>query len=181
MVRRRCLPELEQSRNTRRIPSRRVPCTSFAGCGSHRHLPYFLSPSLLQEGFGQSFLADFPPPNYQPDTPVHYWFPETFFESKISFASDVWALACTIFEIRAGFQLFDPFLASDTLILQQIVGTLDRFPDLWWSPWEAREQWFDEAGKVKPETELIAERAHFVKNCATSGNRMILTRLMKGA
>ena len=64
-----------------------------------------------------------------------------------------------IFQIRAGFQLFDPFLASDTLILQQIVGTLGRFPDPWWSTWEAREQWFDETGEVKPEADLIAEKS----------------------
>jgi len=131
---------------------------------AHIDISHFSSPSLLQEDvllidFGQSFLADSPPPNYQPATPFHYWPPETFFESKISFASDVWALACTIFEIRAGFELFDPFLAGDTLILRQIVETLGRFPDPWWSSWEAREQWFDETGEVKPEAELIVKKS----------------------
>ncbi|OBZ66636.1 Serine/threonine-protein kinase SRPK [Grifola frondosa] len=116
------------------------------------------SPLLLQEDillidFGQSFFADRSPPNYEPATPLHYLSPEAFFDSEISFASDVWALACAIFEIRAGSPLFDPFLSSDTLILKQIVETLGRFPDPWWNSWEARRAWFDETGELKPEEE----------------------------
>jgi len=46
----------------------------------------FSSPSLLQEDvlidFGQSFLADSLPPNYEPATPLHYLSPEAFFDSK---------------------------------------------------------------------------------------------------
>ncbi|KAF9511351.1 hypothetical protein BS47DRAFT_1346871 [Hydnum rufescens UP504] len=102
------------------------------------------SPSLLKEDivlidFGQSFFADHPPPNYAPATPLHYLSPEAFFESRTSFPSDIWALGCTIFEIRAGSPLFDPFLGSDTLILKQIVEVLGKLPEPWWSSWEARQ------------------------------------------
>jgi serine/threonine-protein kinase SRPK3 len=100
--------------------------------------------------------------------------PEAFFDSKISFASDVWALACTIFEIRAGSPLFDSFLSSDTLILKQIVETLGRFPEPWWSAWEARRAWFDETGTPKPAEEQRKEGVRFIKNCATSGIRTML-------
>jgi serine/threonine-protein kinase SRPK3 len=117
------------------------------------------SPSLLKEDivlidFGQSFFADHPPPNYAPATPLHYLCPEAFFESRTSFASDIWALGCTIFEIRAGSPLFDPFLGSDTLILKQIVEVLGKLPEPWWSSWEARQSWFDdETGEPKPAEE----------------------------
>ncbi|TDL22816.1 kinase-like protein [Rickenella mellea] len=117
-----------------------------------------LSHSLLKEDiflidFGQSFFADRPPPDNIPATPLQYLSPEAFFDLKLSFASDVWALACTIFEIRAGSPLFDPFFSSGTVILKQVVETLGRFPDPRWSAWEERLVWFDEAGAPKPDDE----------------------------
>jgi serine/threonine-protein kinase SRPK3 len=67
--------------------------------------------SILQEDvflidFGQSFFAELAPAHYMPAAPLHYLSPEAYFDSTVSFASDIWALACTIFEIRAGFPLF---------------------------------------------------------------------------
>lgn len=123
-----------------------------------------LSSPLLKENiilidFGQSFFADHSPPHNVPATPLHYLSPEAFFGLEISFASDVWALACTIFEIRAESPLFDPFLSGDTLILKQIVETLGRFPDTWWNGWEARRTWFDETGAPKPADVQRKERA----------------------
>jgi serine/threonine-protein kinase SRPK3 len=125
-------------------------------------ISHLSSPSLLKEDihlidFGQSFFADRSPPHNTPATPLHYLSPEAFFDLKISFASDVWALACVIFEIRAGSPLFDPFLSSDTLILKQIVETLGGFPEPWWSAWEARRVWFDETGAPKPAEEQKKE------------------------
>jgi len=68
--------------------------------------------------------------NSVPATPLHYLSPEAYFESKLGFASDVWALACTIFQMQAGFPLFDPFIGSVASILKQVVETLGCFPDL---------------------------------------------------
>ena len=149
------LPELGQPRNTRRIPSRRVPRTSFAGCGSHRHLPYFLSIPATR-GFS-SVLVN-PSSQAFPHQTINLPLPFIIGPQKHSLSRKSASLP-TSGPWRAGFQLFDPFLASDTLILQQIVGTLGRFPELWWSSWEAREQWFDETGNVKPEAKLIAEKS----------------------
>ncbi|KZT06982.1 kinase-like protein [Laetiporus sulphureus 93-53] len=120
------------------------------------------SSSLLQENilvtdFGQSFFIKSPPTGYEPATPLHYLSPEAYFESKMSFASDIWALACMIFEIRAGSPLFDPFLSSATQILKQIVETLDKFPEPWWSLWEARHIFFDETGVPKSQEVQIDE------------------------
>ena len=52
--------------------------------------------------------------------------------------SDAWALGCAIFEIRAGSALFESFFGGPDEILRQIVQTLGRLPDLWWSRWENR-------------------------------------------
>ena len=143
----------------------------------------FSSPSLLQEDvllvdFGQSFLADSPSPNYEPATPLHYLSPEAFFDSKIGLASDVWALACLIFEIRAGWQLFDSFFNSDALVLKRMVETMGRFPDPWWGSWQDRHPWFDETGEVKPEEEqrkqgvlLIAAKSTLRQKLCEIGQR----------
>jgi len=47
--------------------------------------------------------------------------------------SDGWALACTIFEICAGFSLFEAFLEGDDEILKEIVTALGSLPEPWWS------------------------------------------------
>ncbi len=62
-------------------------------------------------------------------------------------ASDVWALACTIFELRAARPLFDPFFGSPDNILRQQVQALGRLPERWWRAWAKRATYFDDAGK----------------------------------
>jgi serine/threonine protein kinase len=111
-----------------------------------------LSPSLLLKedilfiGLYQSFSAD-----HQPLHTIVLATPHlcltlgAFFDMKVGIASDIWALACPIFEIRAGLPLFDNFFGSNTLIHKQIVETLDKFPEPepWWSAWAERRFWFD--------------------------------------
>ncbi|KAM6503083.1 Protein kinase-like domain containing protein [Amanita muscaria] len=113
------------------------------------------SPSLLQEDiividFGQSFATNRPPKDYEPATAIHYLSPEARFENRISLASDIWALACIIFEIRAGSPLFDSFFGDDTDIVRETVETLGKLPEPWWSAFEHRSLWFEENGKPKP-------------------------------
>ena len=80
--------------------------------------------------FGQSFAIAHPPPDYAPAAPIHYFPPESYFEKRFCSASDVWALGCTIFEIRAGFPLIESRFGAN--ILMQIVQTLGKLPDPWW-------------------------------------------------
>lgn len=110
--------------------------------------------SLLQESvviidFGQSYVIPGPPHDYRPGTVLNYQPPETRFEGRAGVEADVWALGCAIFEIRAGFPLFDPFLGSDTDVLRQTVETLGRLPDPWWSSFSERGLWFEEDGEPK--------------------------------
>ncbi|EAU83726.1 CMGC/SRPK protein kinase [Coprinopsis cinerea okayama7 len=108
--------------------------------------------SILVSDFGQSFLVDAMPEDYHPATTIHCTPPEVRFDQTISFASDVWMLACTLFEIRAGFSLFDSFLRSENLVWRQAVEMLGKLPDPWWNQWDARKVWFAESdGEPKPE------------------------------
>jgi serine/threonine-protein kinase SRPK3 len=68
-------------------------------CLTHAAL---LSEDIVVIDFGQSFAVADRPADYVPAAPVHYLPPESYFESRFDPASDVWALACTLFEIRAG-------------------------------------------------------------------------------
>ncbi|KAJ3890703.1 kinase-like domain-containing protein [Lentinula edodes] len=113
----------------------------------------FFENDLLQESivvvdFGQSYAASEPPKDYKPRTMMNYMSPETRFEGRVGPESDVWTLGCAIFEIRAGFPLFDPFFPSDAVILTKIVGTLGRLPDPWWNVFKNRHL-FEEDGRPK--------------------------------
>ncbi|KAK9236476.1 kinase-like domain-containing protein [Lipomyces kononenkoae] len=64
---------------------------------------------------------------------VSYFAPEVFFEQKASNLSDIWALGCTIFEICAGFQLFESLFDDPDDVMRQMVQTLGKLPEPWWS------------------------------------------------
>ena len=104
----------------------------------------FLQENVVLIDYGQSFAIDRLPQGYKPATALHYTSPEARFESKISRASDIWALACAIFEIRAGFPLFDPFLGSEADILKQTVQMLGKMPEPWWNSFKDRNIWFED-------------------------------------
>ncbi|KAJ4475817.1 kinase-like protein [Lentinula lateritia] len=108
----------------------------------------FMETHLLQEDimaidFGQAYAILDPPKDYRPNAMLSYMSPEAFFELRAGPEADVWALGCAIFEIRAGFPLFDYFFPSSTEILTQIVTTLGRLPNPWWDAFKNQAQ-FDE-------------------------------------
>jgi serine/threonine-protein kinase SRPK3 len=63
---------------------------------------------------------------------IHYHSLEVYCEWCAGSEADTWTLRCVIFEIRAGYSFFEPFL-SDTDVLMQNVKTLGRLPDSLWS------------------------------------------------
>lgn len=85
-------------------------------------LEYFLWEILVID-LGEAFPELSPPPKGV-GTPVSYRSPELILESKASKASDIWALACTIFEMRSVFPLFESFVGSSTDILDEMVRIL---------------------------------------------------------
>lgn len=108
----------------------------------------YVTESILIIDFGQSFFLDSPPSDGL-GTPWSYRAPEAIFDLKASVYSDSWALACTIFEIRAGAALFEVFLSDRHDALLQIVQTLGKLPERWWYAWESRLTYFDEDGMPK--------------------------------
>lgn len=75
--------------------------------------------------------------------------PEAFFEpmTPLSFASDIWSLGCTIFELLAHRSLIDGILTPQDEITAQQVHLQRPLPSEWWDNWEQRFKWFDEAGR----------------------------------
>ncbi|PGH19332.1 hypothetical protein AJ80_03972 [Polytolypa hystricis UAMH7299] len=108
--------------------------------------PIFLTKDIVLIDFGQSFRAGLPP-DHGTGTPPSYCSPETFFGGSMSVASDVWALACTIHETRAGAQLFASFFGGNNEIIRQIVQTFGKLPEPWWSAWGSRSIYFGDDGK----------------------------------
>ncbi|KAK9363900.1 kinase-like domain-containing protein [Lipomyces starkeyi] len=86
-----------------------------------------------------SFMLQSPPQEDIAMT-MSYCAPEVYFDGNASAWSDIWALGCTIFEIRAGRQLFESFLGGSFEVIRQIVRTLGKLPEPWWSSWDKRHQ-----------------------------------------
>ena len=63
-------------------------------------------------------------------------------DSTVGVGSDLWALSCTIFEIRTGRRLFDTMDGDVDDMLYTIVLLLGKLPEPWWTQWEARKQSF---------------------------------------
>lgn len=98
----------------------------------------YISDQVLLIDLSEAF-SELSPPFNGIGTPVSYCSPELLLESKASRASDVWALACTIFEIRSGFPLFESFesfVGSSTEILEEMVRILGMPPEPSHSLWE---------------------------------------------
>lgn len=76
-------------------------------------------------------------------TPGPYRSPELLLENKLGIPSDLWALACTLFEIRTGRKLFESFDDADDDYLEAMCLVLGQLPEPWWSTtWEARRRRF---------------------------------------
>ncbi|KAI9673216.1 MAG: hypothetical protein M1817_003079 [Caeruleum heppii] len=105
----------------------------------------FLSDQIMITDFGESFDVEAPPEGL--GTPLVYCSPELLFDGIAGTASDVWALACTLYEIRVGSPLFELIDWDDDFIIRQWVGSLGRLPARWWQNWEARHGRFEDDGR----------------------------------
>lgn len=125
---------------------------------SHAILPIWLGESseklrlseakILLSDFGEAF-APAKGTKFESHAPLVNRAPETRFESTkpLSFPSDIWSLACSIWDIVGQSPLFEGFLATDDDITCEHVDALGILPPEWWDKWEARQKKFDEDGK----------------------------------
>ncbi|CAG8174102.1 unnamed protein product [Penicillium nalgiovense] len=127
------------------------------GVPSHGIVPIWLGESsekitlaearILLTDFGESFSPS-KEPKYESYTPLVSRPPEARFEpdKPLSFSSDIWSLACTIWSIIAQRPLFEGFMATEDYMTSEQVDTLGILPSEWWSRWEARLEKFTEDG-----------------------------------
>ncbi|KAH9895481.1 kinase-like domain-containing protein [Xylariomycetidae sp. FL2044] len=101
---------------------------------------------------GEAFETSDPPSEI--GIPQSYCAPEYELEKKVGGAAiDLWALGCTIFEIRTGRRLFGTFDGELDDYLWIMALVLGKLPEPWWSEtWEGRRNVFvdevEEDGKV---------------------------------
>ena len=79
--------------------------------------------------FGQSFFAENPPNDL--GTPPSFFAPEMCYGFPPSKNSDIWALACLIFEIQSSVRLFPMVFDNEYIMLGTIVDVLGPFPAKW--------------------------------------------------
>ncbi|KAK0115084.1 hypothetical protein ONS96_013554 [Cadophora gregata f. sp. sojae] len=104
--------------------------------------PQWLSDRIMIIDFGIAFMED--QSSIDIGTPKNYCAPEFNFESPRSISSDIWALGCTIFEIRTGSCLFRyRGIPTRDQILIATVKILGKLPDAWWDRWEEGRTWYD--------------------------------------
>ncbi|MCJ1391963.1 hypothetical protein MMC18_004830 [Xylographa bjoerkii] len=115
----------------------------------------YLLDSILIVDFGQAFHLNTPPEDL--GTPMGYCPPELILDYQASAASDVWALACALYGIRMGRDLFPMFDGSADEALTQMVQLLGKLPEPWWSAWEGKGSVFNDNGVIRKGQPIINE------------------------
>ncbi|KAF5594324.1 CMGC kinase [Fusarium pseudoanthophilum] len=112
----------------------------------------FLTEEICVIDFGESFKFSSPPEDL--GIPENYLPPEILLKrpDAVGPACDLWALGCTLFEIREQLPLFYMIYDKDEL-LAEMVRFFGKLPEEWWAKWEAREEYFDADGKWLREEE----------------------------
>ncbi|TVY89779.1 Serine/threonine-protein kinase, partial [Lachnellula willkommii] len=103
----------------------------------------FITDKACVIDFGESFDISEPPQVI--GIPQIYCSPEYTIDKVVGVGSDIWALGCTLFEIRTGRKLFDTFDDDQDEYLCKMVMMLGKLPEPWWSTtWEARKLFFED-------------------------------------
>ncbi|KAM0227248.1 hypothetical protein ACHAP5_012214 [Fusarium lateritium] len=112
----------------------------------------FLTDEICLIDFGESYRFSSLPEDL--GIPENYLPPEVLLglPDAIGPACDLWALGCTLFEIREQLPLFYMIYDNDEL-LAEMVRFFGRLPEDWWAQWEARKDYFDQDGKWLREEE----------------------------
>ncbi|KAL4928184.1 kinase-like domain-containing protein [Aspergillus undulatus] len=127
-----------------------------------RSICRLVSDKICVIDFGESFDMSTPPPAV--GIPLHYASPELALDSVCGAASDIFALAATMYEIRFGDKLFD--LARDDIddYLYWMINQLGRLPEPQWS------RWVDEWKRVQKERNMRRTGG----DCQTDGDTTVL-------
>lgn len=104
--------------------------------------------SIFLSDFGESFMPAAEPRHYS-NAPRTVRPPEVKFEPEkpLSFAADIWTLACSIWAVLGQRSLLDIFCFTDDEVTKEQVDALGKLPQDWWERWDAKSQYFDSQGK----------------------------------
>ncbi|KAF5027107.1 hypothetical protein F66182_819 [Fusarium sp. NRRL 66182] len=105
---------------------------------------------ILLSDFGTAFWPA-KESRLQSYTPLEIRPPEARFEptAPLSFPSDIWSLACTLWAIVGQRSFLDSFLLGQDDATCDQVDALGPLPPEWWEKWEARSKSFTEDGRPK--------------------------------
>ncbi|KAK3674654.1 hypothetical protein LTR78_005376 [Recurvomyces mirabilis] len=95
----------------------------------------YLAEDIVLVDFGEAFSFDQPPKPDDIGIPFMYRAPETMFDGKYDSRSEIWALACVLYEIRSGDPLFTSLMGTKDEIIMQWVEMKGWMPEPWWSRW----------------------------------------------
>lgn len=103
--------------------------------------------SIVLSDFGESFIPAAEQRLYS-NTPRTIRPPEIKFEPEksLSFAADIWTLACSIWAILGQRSLFDIFCFTDDEVIKEQLDALGKLPQHWWGRWDAKSRYFDGQG-----------------------------------
>ncbi|KAJ5796138.1 protein kinase domain protein [Penicillium psychrosexuale] len=100
-----------------------------------------LEARILLSDFGEAF-SPAKEKKFESHTPLLIRPPETYFEitKPLTFSSDIWTLACTIWEIIAQRSLFEGFFTDEDDMTRQQIDTLGPLPNEWLETWKAHRE-----------------------------------------
>ncbi|KAK2600185.1 hypothetical protein QQS21_005059 [Conoideocrella luteorostrata] len=107
----------------------------------------YLVPEISLIDFGGSYPVSSPPPDL--GTPESYLPPEMLIDDRndpVGPACDIWALGCTLVEIRLQMPLFDMLYGPDE-VLNEMIAFFGKLPLQWWTKWKQRVDYRDEEGR----------------------------------
>lgn len=102
--------------------------------------------------FGESYIPSLQA-RYESNAPAAYEPPEALWNKRVplTFSSDIWTLACSLWDLVAWFPLFKSYFSAEDNITAEQVSILGRLPPGWWATWgrkfDARRRRFDLEGK----------------------------------
>ncbi|KAE9369241.1 kinase-like protein [Stipitochalara longipes BDJ] len=138
-----------------------------------RKLSKFYSGNIILIDFGSSFFLSNPLEDC--GTPAQFSSPELIFNKENGKHSDVWALACTIFEMRAGEPLFEFFFCGEQDVLESMIGVLGPLPEVYFL--EERWSWLkDEKGD---EEKKLDEKVSTIRGGISEDEKVAFSDLLR--
>ncbi|PLB42182.1 protein kinase-like protein [Aspergillus candidus] len=103
---------------------------------------------IILTDFGETF-SPAREKRFESRTPLLIRPPEALFEPTrpLTFSSDIWSLACTIWDIVAQRSLFEGFLTDEDDMTCQQIAALGPLPRKWWERWKGRGNYFNDDGE----------------------------------